>query len=147
MAEFIWDGFGLSVSADSTRRSLKACDWSKKKTQRVACERYPDSPHLLLSPSHRYPFSYHRLDTSGAGGVRCLVLVVFLWDSPGEAERSHRVGFIAVRPFDHSAESGRDLFSVVMTRSACCDCLCPPSGRASRALVLSVSSDVTHLIP
>lgn len=42
MAEFIWDEFNLSVSTDSVRRSLKVCNWSKKKTQRVACERDPD---------------------------------------------------------------------------------------------------------
>jgi transposase len=39
MAEFISEEFDISVSEHSIRRSLKACDWSKKKTQRVACER------------------------------------------------------------------------------------------------------------
>jgi transposase len=39
MAEFILDEFDMSVPEHSVRRSLKACDWSKKKTQRVACER------------------------------------------------------------------------------------------------------------
>jgi hypothetical protein len=37
MAEFVWDGFG-----DSVRRSLKAGDWSKQGTQRVACDRDSD---------------------------------------------------------------------------------------------------------
>jgi hypothetical protein len=39
MAEFVWNKFGLSVSTDCVRRSLKVYDWSKKKTQRVACKR------------------------------------------------------------------------------------------------------------
>jgi hypothetical protein len=86
------------------------------------------SPHLLLSHTP-IPFSYHRLDTSGAGGVRCPVHVVFL-----------------VRPFDYSAEGGRDLFSLVLTRSVYCACPCPPAGRANRALVLGILSGVTHLI-
>ena len=85
-------------------------------------------------------------DTSSAGGVRCLVHVVFLWGLPAEAERSHTVGFLAVRPLDSSAEGGRDLFSLVLTRSVYCACLCPPAGRANRALVPGALSGVTHLI-
>jgi hypothetical protein len=83
-------------------------------------------------------FSYHRLHTSGAGGVRCLVHVVFLWGLPAEAEGSHRVGFLAVCHFDSSAEGARDLLLLVLTRSVYCACLCLLAGRANRALVLGV---------
>jgi hypothetical protein len=72
--------------------------------------------------------------------------VDFLWDLPGEVERSHRVGFLAVRPFDSSAEGGRDFLSLTLTRSVYCACLRPPTGRANRALVLGVLSGVAHLI-
>jgi hypothetical protein len=103
------------------------------------------SLHLLLSHTPM-SFSYHRLETPGVGGVRCLIHVVFLWDLPGEAERSHRVGFLAVRPFDSSAEGGRDFLSLTLTRSVYCACLRPPTGRANRALVLGVLSGAAHLI-
>jgi transposase len=74
MAEFIWDEFNLSVSTDSVRRSLKACNWSKKKTQRVACERDPDLRDACLRELSEYQ-SYQLVfvDESGCdtlAGVR-----------------------------------------------------------------------------
>lgn len=73
-AEFIWDEFNLSVSTDSVRRSLKACNWSKKKTQRVACERDPDLRDACLRELSEYQ-SYQLVfvDESGCdtlAGVR-----------------------------------------------------------------------------
>jgi transposase len=74
MAEFIWDEYGLDVSVDSVRRSLKACDWSKKKTRRVACERDPDLRDACLRELSEYR-SYQLIfvDESGCdtlAGVR-----------------------------------------------------------------------------
>lgn len=74
MAEFVWEEFELSVSEDSVRRSLKSCDWSKKKTQRVACERDPDLRDACLRELSEYK-SYQLVfvDESGCdtlAGVR-----------------------------------------------------------------------------
>jgi transposase len=74
MAEFMWDEFNLIISTDSIRRSLKVCDWSKKKTQRVACERDPDLRDACLRELSEYK-SYQLVfvDESGCdtlAGVR-----------------------------------------------------------------------------
>lgn len=74
MADFVWEEFELSVSEDSVRRSLKSCDWSKKMTQRVACERDPDLRDACLRELSEYK-SYQLVfvDESGCdtlAGVR-----------------------------------------------------------------------------
>jgi transposase len=74
MAEFIWDEFNLSVSTDNFRRSLKVCNWSKKKTQRVACERDPDLRDACLRELSEYQsYQLAFVDESGCdtlAGVR-----------------------------------------------------------------------------
>jgi transposase len=74
MAEFILDEFEINASEHSVRRSLKACDWSKKKTQRVACERDRDLRDACLYELSEYK-SYQLVfvDESGCdtlAGVR-----------------------------------------------------------------------------
>lgn len=74
MVDFIWDEFALNISEDSIRRSLKACDWSKKKTQRVARERDADLRDACLKELSEYK-SYQLVfvDESGCdtlAGVR-----------------------------------------------------------------------------
>ena len=73
-------------------------------------------------------------------------MLSFSWRLPVEAERSYRVEFLNAHRFVPSAESGMNLFALVLMRSVYCACLCPPAGRANRSLALGVSSAVTHLI-
>lgn len=74
MADFVWDEYDFNVSEHSVRRSLKACDWSKKKTQRVARERDPDLRDACLQELSEYKsFQLVFVDESGCdtlAGVR-----------------------------------------------------------------------------
>lgn len=74
MAEFIWDTYALRVSVRIIRRSLKACNWSKKKTKRVARERDPKLRDACLHELSEYKsFQLVFVDESGCdtlAGVR-----------------------------------------------------------------------------
>lgn len=72
MADFEWDEFELKVSEDSVRRSLKAYGWSKKKTQRVACERDLDLREACLRELSEYrSYQLVFVDESGCDTVAC----------------------------------------------------------------------------
>ena len=74
MAEFVWDKFEVSVSVGSIRRSLKACNWSKKKNRRVARERDAELRDACLYELSEYKsFQLVFVDESGCdtlAGVR-----------------------------------------------------------------------------
>lgn len=54
IVDLIWDELELRGSEDSIRRSLKACDWSTKKTQRVARERDAELRDACLEELSEY---------------------------------------------------------------------------------------------
>jgi hypothetical protein len=58
------------------------------------------------------PSPCHRLDTSSAGGVRCLVHVASFWGMPAEAEAPSRAQFLAVRLFPSRVRDTRSSFSL-----------------------------------
>ena len=74
MTDFVLDEFELSVSVDSIRRSLRACNWSKKKNQRVARERDSDLRDACLHEMSEYKsFQLIFVDESGCdtqAGIR-----------------------------------------------------------------------------
>ncbi len=66
MVDYIWDEFALSVSVDSIRRLLKACEWSKKKNRRVARERDQELRDACLHELSEYKsFQLVFVDESG----------------------------------------------------------------------------------
>jgi hypothetical protein len=74
MAEFVWDNFEVRVSVGSIRRSLKACNWPKKKNRRVARERDPDLRDACLYELSEYKSSCLSASSSKQlSTVRCNV--------------------------------------------------------------------------
>jgi hypothetical protein len=66
MVDFVWDQYELVISVASVRRSLKACNWSKKKNQRVARERDPELRDVCLYELSEYKsFQLDFVDESG----------------------------------------------------------------------------------
>jgi hypothetical protein len=49
MADFLWDEFGVLVTASSIRRALKYENWSKKAAKQKAKERNADLRLFLIS--------------------------------------------------------------------------------------------------
>lgn len=74
MADFVWDQYEFEVSVDSIQRSLKACNWSKKKNRRVARERDPElRDACLFELSEHRSFQLVFVDESGCdtlAGIR-----------------------------------------------------------------------------
>ena len=59
----------------------------------------------------------------GPQEVRCLICVVFIWDSPAEVESSPNIETLGLQPLNPFAESGGALFALTPIHSGGSACL------------------------